>query len=168
MHPQLNELIAHLAQLRGQRLGALLTLQVQLVPDLQEFLQAPTGEVLESRVVIHLIGSVGSGAFCCDAGRGGWGPDVLCLNIPPGPVCGRSSAPGASMSRKRSGPNADHPRGCDRRTGQASSVSSRRLRVRFTSTGMPGPLVVATVMFERKRPAEGEAFSRRISSSAAA
>src|SRR5690625_6566125 len=104
MHPQLNELIAHLAQLRGQRLGALLTLQVQLVPDLQEFLQAPTGEVLESRVVIHLIGSFGSGAFCCDAGRGGWGPDVLCLNIPPGPVCGRSSAPGASMSRKRSGP----------------------------------------------------------------
>lgn len=30
---------------------------------------------------------------------------------------------------------------------QASSVSSRRLRVRFTSTGMPGPMVVDTVIF---------------------
>ena len=29
---------------------------------------------------------------------------------------------------------------------QASSVSSRRLRVRFTSTGMPGPMVVDTVI----------------------
>src|SRR5690625_6633498 len=108
MRPHVSEPIARLSQQRGQRLGALLTLQVQLVPDLQEFLQAPTGEVLESRVVIHLIGSFGSGAFCCDAGRGGWGPDVLCLNIPPGPVCGRSSAPGASMSRKRSGRSEEH------------------------------------------------------------
>ncbi|RRR19020.1 hypothetical protein DS079_07800 [Brachybacterium paraconglomeratum] len=41
-------------------------------------------------------------------------------------------------------------RGAVKRGGeeaQASSVSSRRLRVRFTSTGMPGPMVVDTVIF---------------------
>ncbi len=33
------------------------------------------------------------------------------------------------------------------REDQASSVSSVRLRVRLTSTGMPGPMVVDTVIF---------------------
>ena len=61
------------------------------------------------------------------------------------------------------------PRGnqVEDREDQASSVSSRRLRVRLTSTGMPGPMVVDTVIFEMYRPLEADGFSRRISSRAA-
>ena len=48
-----------------------------------------------------------------------------------------------------------------------SAASSRRLRVRFGSTGMPGPVVVETVTFLTYRPFAEDGFARRISSSAA-
>ena len=51
--------------------------------------------------------------------------------------------------------------------GQAEVSSTSRLRVRFGSTGMPGPMVVATVIFLMYRPLAADGLARRISSSAA-
>src|SRR3954454_12311756 len=51
---------------------------------------------------------------------------------------------------------------------QAVGSSTSMLRVRFGSTGMPGPIVVETVTFLRYRPLADEGLARRTSSSAAA
>jgi hypothetical protein len=51
---------------------------------------------------------------------------------------------------------------------QTAVSSARRLRVRFGSTGMPGPMVVVKVTFFRYRPFAADGLARRISSSAAA
>ena len=58
--------------------------------------------------------------------------------------------------------------GVQRVLRQADGVSSTsRLRVRFGSTGMPGPVVVATMTFFRYRPLAADGLARRTSSSAA-
>lgn len=49
----------------------------------------------------------------------------------------------------------------------AGSSSTRRLRTRLASSGMPGPIVVLRVAFLMKRPLAADGFRRRISSSAA-
>ena len=51
---------------------------------------------------------------------------------------------------------------------QAVGSSTSMLRVRFGSTGMPGPIVVETVTFFRYRPLADDGLARRTSSSAAA
>lgn len=71
-----------------------------------------------------------------------------------------------------------HPRFTDvntscrrERPGEAQPVvvaSAMRLRVRFGSTGMPGPMVVVKVTFFRYRPLAAAGLARRISSRAAA
>ena len=70
------------------------------------------------------------------------------------PQCGQ--APAASA------------RGARLRPGQPSVSSASRLRVRLGSSGMPGPIVVASVAFCTYRPLEADGLSRRTSSSAAA
>src|SRR5688572_4762410 len=51
---------------------------------------------------------------------------------------------------------------------QAVGSSTSMLRVRFGSTGMPGPMVVETVTFLRYRPLAEEGLARSTSSRAAA
>ena len=51
---------------------------------------------------------------------------------------------------------------------QAVGSSTSMLRVRFGSTGMPGPMVVEKVTFFRYRPFADDGLARRTSSSAAA
>src|SRR3954454_4455920 len=51
---------------------------------------------------------------------------------------------------------------------QALASSAVRLRVRFGSTGMPGPMVVEMVTFFRYRPLAADGLARSTSSSAAA
>lgn len=50
---------------------------------------------------------------------------------------------------------------------EAGSSSTRRLRTRLESSGMPGPIVVLMVAFLMKRPLAADGFRRRISSRAA-
>ena len=50
----------------------------------------------------------------------------------------------------------------------AAALSSSRLRVRFESTGMPGPMVVAKVILRRYLPLAADGLARSTSSSAAA
>ena len=52
--------------------------------------------------------------------------------------------------------------------GQAWVTSPSMLRVRFESTGMPGPIVVAKVTFFRYLPFDDDGLARSTSSSAAA
>ena len=58
--------------------------------------------------------------------------------------------------------------GAGRRQAETASSSTVRLRVRFGSTGMPGPIVVATVAFFTYRPLAADGLSRSTSSMAAA
>ncbi|ASO18212.1 hypothetical protein AHOG_02760 [Actinoalloteichus hoggarensis] len=51
---------------------------------------------------------------------------------------------------------------------QEAFSSASRSRVRFGSTGMPGPMVVEKVIFFRKRPLAADGFARSTSSSATA
>jgi hypothetical protein len=51
---------------------------------------------------------------------------------------------------------------------QAVASSAVRFRVRFGSTGMPGPMVVEMVTFFRYRPLAADGLARSTSSSAAA
>ena len=77
-----------------------------------------------------------------------------------GAKCARQGA----QSHAAWGPKAECGSARGRR-GQASSTS--RLRVRFGSTGMPGPVVVVIVIFLTYRPLAAAGLARRISSSAA-
>lgn len=63
----------------------------------------------------------------------------------PAPGAAGRTEPGARQHGAPPTERADGAPICEE--AQASSVSSRRLRVRFTSTGMPGPMVVDTVIF---------------------
>src|SRR3954452_3049071 len=72
--------------------------------------------------------------------------------------CERRTAPPPQGRRRSTGADLDY----------AEASSTVRLRVRFGSTGMPGPMVVETVTFFRYRPLAADGLARSTSSSAAA
>ncbi|GAA3033372.1 hypothetical protein GCM10010448_14390 [Streptomyces glomeratus] len=60
---------------------------------------------------------------------------------------GHTKTPGPAPAKVRGPASAARARGFRRDQTAAGSSSTRRLRVRFGSTGIPGPIVVLTAAF---------------------
>src|SRR4051794_5323056 len=107
----------------------------------------------------------------------GTGPAVRTVHLRgspglPGPSIARGRATTSGLGgnvdkgTRARGPRTRVPH--RRQSAQAVGSSTVRLRVRFGSTGMPGPMVVETVTFFRYRPLAAAGLARRTSSRAAA
>jgi len=86
-----------------------------------------------------------------------------------GPTATSAAGPPELLERPRPGSRPEPAKGGeDRVLSQAVGSSTSMLRVRFGSTGIPGPMVVETVTFFRYRPLAEDGLARRTSSRAAA